>query len=75
MLEKQAISVVQPNKGSFLSQIFVIPKKDVGYRPVVYLEALNQFIEEEYFKMEGFYMAKDLAEPKDWMAKIDLKDA
>ena len=34
MLEKQAISVVQPNKDSFISQIFVIPKKDGGYHPV-----------------------------------------
>ena len=75
MLEKQAISVVQPNKGSFISQIFVIPKRDEGYRPVVNLKALNKFIAEEHFKMEGFHMVKDLAEPKDWMAKIDLKDA
>ena len=74
MLEKQAISVVQPDKNSFLSQIFVIPKKDVGYRPVVNLKVLNKFITEEHFKMEGFHMVRDLAEPKDWMAKIDLKD-
>ena len=75
MLEKQAVSVVQPNKDSFISQLFVIPKKDEGYRPVVNLKALNRFIAEEHFKMEGFHMVKDLAESRDWMAKIDLKDA
>ena len=60
MLEKQAISVVQPDKDSFLSQIFVIPKKDVGYRPVVNLKVLNKFITEEHFKMEGFHRAQEL---------------
>ena len=42
---------------------------------MVGLKALNKFKAEEHFKMEGFHMVKDLAEPKDWMAKIDLKDA
>ena len=62
MLEKQAISVVQSNKGSFISQLFVIPK---GYRPVVNLKALNKFITEEHFKMDGFHMVKDLVESRD----------
>jgi len=75
MLEKQAISVVQSDQRGFVSQIFLVPKKDGGHRPVINLKALNKFIVEEHFKMEGFHMVKDLVKPGDWLAKIDLKDA
>ena len=75
MLEKQAITVVQPGQEGFISQIFLVPKKDGGYRSVINLKALNRFIAEEHFKMEGFHMVKDLVKPHDWLAKIDLKDA
>ena len=75
MLGKQAIRVVQPDQRGFVSQIFLVPKKDGGHRPVINLKALNKFIVEEHFKMEGFHMVKDLIKPGDWLAKIDLKDA
>ena len=75
MLEKQAITVVQPGQEGCIYQIFLVPKKDGGYRPVVNLKALNKFIAEEHFKMESFHMVKDLVKPHDWLAKIDLKDA
>ena len=65
MLEKQAISVVPPGQEGFISQIFLVPKKDGGYRPVVNLKALNRFVAEEHFKMEGFHMVKDLVKPGD----------
>ena len=72
---KGAISLVQDDTGGFISQIFIVPKKDGGYRPVINLRALNNYIPEEHFKMEGFHMVKDLIRPQDWLAKIDLKDA
>ena len=67
--------MVQPGQGGFVSQIFLVPKKDGGFRPVINLKALNKFIAEEHFKMEGFHMVKDLAKPGDWLTKLDLKDA
>ena len=75
MLNKGAVSVVHPHQKEFVSQIFLVPKKDGSYRPVVNLKALNKFIVEEHFKMEGFHMIKDLVKPGDWLAKLDLKDA
>jgi len=42
---------------------------------VVNLKALNRFIVEEHFKVQGFHMIKDLVRPVDWLAKLDLKDA
>jgi len=72
---KGAISLVQDTTGGFISQIFIVPKKDGGYRPVINLRALNRFIPEEHFKMEGFHMVKDLIRAHDWLVKVDLKDA
>ena len=54
------------------SNIFLVPKKDGGQRPVINLKAFNDFINPEHFKMEGI---KDLLEPKDWLTKVDLKGA
>ena len=49
---------------------FLVEKKGEGQRPVV--RGLNQFVKVEYFKMEGLYL---LLQARDWMIKLDLKDA
>ena len=77
LIQKQAIHLVLEhdyNMG-FVSNLFVIPKKGGGQRPVFNLRQLNQFIKYEHFKMEGIHMLKDLLKPNDFMAKIDLNDA
>ena len=58
LLSKGAISWVQGYAGGFIFQIFIVPKKDGGYCPVINLRALNNYILEENFKMEGFHMVK-----------------
>jgi len=60
MLENWAVRVIHPHQREFVSQIFLVPKKDGGHWPVVNLKALNRFIVEEHLKMEGFCMIKDL---------------
>ena len=55
-----------------VSQIFLVEKKGEGQRLVVNLRGLNQFVKVEYFKMEGQYL---LLQARDWMIKLDLKDA
>ena len=42
MIEKRAISGVQPDQRGFVSQIFLVPKIDGGHRPVVNLEGSKQ---------------------------------
>ena len=51
------------------------PQKSGGHRPVVNLKGLNHFVEYKHFKMEGVPMLKNLLKPKDFLTKIDLKDA
>ena len=64
MLKKQAIQLLEhPVEARFLSNIFLVPKKDGGQRPVINLKALNQFINTEHFKMEGIHTVKDLLKP------------
>ena len=63
-----------PQKG-FISRMFLVPKKDGSYRPIIDLRQLNKFIRWEHFKMEGIHLVKDLLRQGDWMVKLDLKDA
>ena len=77
LIQKQAIHLVSEhdyNRG-FVSNLFVIPKKGGGQRPVFNLCQLNQFIKYEHFIMEGIHMLRDLLKPNDFIAKIDLRDA
>ena len=76
MIDKQAVELVKsPSSHQYLSSIFVIPKKDTGYRPVINLRNLNSHIPYQHFKMEGLSLLKELLQKGDFMIKIDLKDA
>lgn len=74
LLQKGAISVTR-TRPSFLSSLFLVAKKDGGYRPILNLRALNSFVVYHHFKMEGWHTVKSLLLPGDFMTRIDLKDA
>ena len=44
----------------FLSQLFLVPKKDGSSRLMVNLKALNKFITHKKFKIEGAHLLRDL---------------
>ena len=77
LVQKDAISqVLNPKPSeSFISRMFLVPKKDGSQRPIVDLRDLNKFIVWEHFKMEGIHLVKHLLQKGDWMVKLDLKDA
>ena len=60
MLTKKAIHLVHLKGSQFISNMFLIPKKDGGNRPVINLKALNSFILFSPFKMKGLHLLKDL---------------
>ena len=53
MLRKGAIQKAQPLEGQFLSNLFLVKKKDGGIRPVIInIKNLNYFIPYHHFKTE-----------------------
>ena len=75
LLEKQAIvRLTPPLSPVFYSSVFVVPKKDRGWRPIINLRELNRYVISPHFKMENISNLKDVILPGDWMCKIDLKD-
>ena len=75
ILKKGAISLVQNHQEKgFLSNLFLVGKKDGGHRPVINLKNLNKYIPYEHFKMEGLHYLKVMLQQGDYMCKLDLKD-
>ena len=58
-----------------MSSLFLISIKDGGNRSVINLKALNEFIPYKNFKMEGLHCLNYVLQKRDYMCKIDLKDA
>lgn len=76
LLEKKAIREVSPERAlGFYSNVFTVPKKDGGWRPIINLKRLNQYLEVPHFKMESIQSLKNSILPNDYLAKVDLKDA
>ena len=57
------------------SRLFLVPKPDGSFRPIIDLKKLNQFIIVPSFKMETLFSIIAALQPQEWITKIDLKDA
>ena len=75
LLQKGALTNVTPDSDQFVSNLFLVPKRDGGSRPVINLKDLNEYLQYNHFKMEGIHLLRDLMRPNDWLGKVDLKDA
>ena len=75
LLQKGVLTNVTPDSDQFVSNLFLVPKRDGGSRPVINLKDLNEYLQYNHFKMEGIHLLRDLMRPNDWLGKIDLKDA
>lgn len=75
MLQKGAIIEVPMEALRFRSTLFLVEKKERGWRPVRNLRHLNKFLVYRHFKMEGIHLLRDLLLEGDWLVKLDLKDA
>ena len=72
---KEAIQRAPPNREGFTSPLFLVPKSDGSWRPVINLKALNKYVVTRHFKMESVRTVKGLMQKGDWLVKLDLKDA
>ena len=67
LLEKDSIQKVVPKQRRFLSNIFLIVKKDGGNFPMINLKNLNKFIPYKNFKMEVLCCLKFFLEQDDFL--------
>jgi hypothetical protein len=75
LLAKKAIEPVTDGSPGFQSSLFVIPKRNGGYRPVFNLKRLNQHLDAPHFKMETLKQVTPLIQQHDYLTSIDLSDA
>lgn len=75
MLRKEQIVPTQNTPGEFISNLFLVEKKDGGQRPVINLKNLNNHVPYKHFKMEGLQLISHMLRKGDFMCKLDLKDA
>lgn len=75
MLDEGAILPSNHEKGQFISNIFLVPKPNGKYRPVINLRQLNEYVHYEKFKQETFPFVLELIQQNDYFASLDLKSA
>lgn len=75
LLGKGAIVECDHEQGEYISTIFIVPKPNGKFRPVINLKYLNENVHYEHFKQETFQVVLDLIQENDFFTSIDLKDA
>lgn len=68
-------AVIPASIRGFISSVFVIPKSSGGFRPIINLKNLNQYVVYRHFKMESWPEVRSLVRHGDWFVKVDLTDA
>lgn len=72
---KNALIRAPREEEGFMSAMFLVPRTDGSWHPVLNLKPLNCFVVTPHFKMESARSVKNLNMPGDWLVKLDLKDA
>ena len=76
LTNKNAIELVknQESRG-FYNRLFLFPKPNNKWRPILDLSNLNKFLKVEKFKMETPEMIQTSQQTGEWVTSIDFKDA
>ena len=75
LLIKGVIIESEEEQGQFVSNVFLRPKKDGGFRMILNLKPLNKYINFHHFKMDSVHTCAALMTPNAYMASLDLQDA
>ena len=74
--EKMAVEMVlKDDSPGFYSRLFLVPKRNGTWRPVIDLSVLNTFISTTKFKMETARSIRNSIEIGDYAISLDLTDA
>ena len=75
LFKKGAIVKTEHENGEFISTLFIVPKPNGKFRPVINLKYLNEFVCYNHFKQETFSIVLELIQRNDYFTKIDLSEA
>ena len=75
LIQKNVLVSVPINSPGFYSNLFVVPKATGGFRPVIDLKALNQYIACPTFRMETALSIRQQLQVGEVTTSIDLADA
>ena len=75
MLAKGALEIARDPGPGFYSRLFLVEKATGGWRPVIDLSHLNDFVQLTSFKMETVASVLLSIREGDFLASLDLKDA
>ena len=76
LIDKNAVELVQNQKSlGFFNRLFLVPKPNNKWRPILDLSKLNLFLKTEKFKMETPETIRTSLQQGEWVTSIDFKDA
>ena len=75
MMAKGVLEIVSDPDPGFYSRLFLVEKSSGGWRPVLDLSPLNEFVHQTPFRMETPNSVLLAVRKNDFLASIDLKDA
>ena len=75
MMAKGVLEIVSDPDPGFYSRLFLVEKSSGGWRPVIDLSPLNEFVRQTPFRMETPNSVLLAVRKDDFLASIDLKDA
>ena len=76
LMDKNAIELVHNQTSlGFFNRLFLVPKPNNKWRPILDLSKLNLFLKVEKFKMETPKTIRTSLQQGEWVTSVDFKDA
>ena len=75
LLVKNAIVPMPEDEPGFFSRVFLVDKKDGGYRLILDVSTLNQYLSCGHFSMDTAQVIRDSIDGVSWATSIDFSDA
>ena len=76
LVDKKAVEMVRVRASlAFFNRLFIVPKPNQKWRPVLDLSALNKFLSVKTFKMETPETIRISLQQGEWVTSLDFSDA
>ena len=75
LVQKQYVTVMSEGEVGFFSRVFLVPKKSGGFRLVIDLSALNEWLAPVTFTMDTLKVVNETVQEGMWATSLDLSDA